>query len=104
MDFRRAIVGGDMRPSSVTSNQTRPIEDMRPASITTSREVARRVSMRAYPSRDTTKHIRNRPHLPATAASRGNAAPVQSGGDLSQGFCTGGLSLANGGRDGTSVP
>jgi len=47
IDFRRAIVGGGMRPSSFTSNQTRPIEDMRSASITTSREVARRVPIRA---------------------------------------------------------
>ena len=36
-----------MRPGSITSNQTRPIEAMRSASITTSREVARRVRMRA---------------------------------------------------------
>jgi hypothetical protein len=47
MHFTRAIVGGDMRPSSTTSNQTRPIETMRSASIATSREVARRVRIRA---------------------------------------------------------
>jgi hypothetical protein len=47
MDFRRAIVGGGMRPGSLGSNQTRPIEAMRSASMTTSREVARRVRIRA---------------------------------------------------------
>jgi hypothetical protein len=47
IDFRRAIVGGDMRPSSITSNQTRPIEAMHSASITTSRKVARRARIRA---------------------------------------------------------
>ncbi len=36
-----------MRPSSITSNQTRPIEAARSASITTSREIARRVRIRA---------------------------------------------------------